>query len=183
LCRIPNTIVATVGNGYIINRTRPAPGRGGKNDMDNAANRRRLKDEVFLRMATELSRLGTCCRLKVGCVLLRTDGGIASGGYNGALPGMPHCTPETCNPDQRCLHTSHAEENALGFCFGPIQTVYVTDEPCLTCTRALIRRGAKRVVFLRPYTSIAQQERDEREAMIKFFGVAWERFEGTWEIG
>jgi len=61
--------------------------------------------------------------------------------------------------------------------------VYVTDEPCLTCTRALIRRGAKRVVFLRPYTSIAQQERDEREAMIKFFGVAWERFEGTWEIG
>jgi len=26
-----------------------------------------LKDEVFLRMAMELSRLGTCCRLKVGC--------------------------------------------------------------------------------------------------------------------
>ena len=132
-----------------------------------------LKDDVFLRMAVELSRLGTCCRLKVGCILLRPDGGIASGGYNGALPGMPHCTPETCGPGQRCLHTSHAEENALGFCDGPIGTAYVTDEPCLTCTRALVRRGIRRVVFQRPYTSIAEQERVEREAILAHFGVQW----------
>ena len=132
-----------------------------------------LKDDVFLRMALELSRLGTCCRLKVGCVLLRPDGGIASGGYNGALPGMPHCTPETCGPGQRCLHTSHAEENALGFCDGPVGTAYVTDEPCLTCTRALVRRGIRRVVFLRPYASIGDQERVERNAILGHFGVQW----------
>lgn len=135
--------------------------------------RAHLKDEVFLRMALELSRLGTCCRLKVGCILLRPDGGIASGGYNGALPGMPHCTPETCGPGQRCLHTSHAEENALGFCDGLVQAAYVTDEPCLTCTRALVRRGIRRVVFLRPYASIAEQERMEREAILRHFGVEW----------
>ena len=135
--------------------------------------RSQLKDDVFLRMALELSRLGTCCRLKVGCVLLRPDGGIASGGYNGALPGMPHCTPETCGPGMRCLHTSHAEENALGFCDGPIGTAYVTDEPCLTCTRSLVRRGIRRVVFLRPYTSIAEQERQERAAILGHFGVEW----------
>jgi dCMP deaminase len=135
--------------------------------------RAHLKDEVFLNMAQELSRLGTCCRLKVGCILLRPDGGIASGGYNGALPGMPHCTPETCGPGQRCLHTSHAEENALGFCDGPVQTAYVTDEPCLTCTRSLVRRGIRRVVFLRPYTSIADQERRERDAILAHFGVQW----------
>jgi dCMP deaminase len=132
-----------------------------------------LKDDVFLRMALELSRLGTCCRLKVGCILLRPDGGIASGGYNGALPGMPHCTPETCGPGQRCLHTSHAEENALGFCDGPVGTAYVTDEPCLTCTRALVRRGIRRVVFQRPYLSIAPQERQERDAILAHFGVLW----------
>ena len=132
-----------------------------------------LKDEVFLRMALELSRLGTCCRLKVGCVLLRPDGGIASGGYNGALPGMPHCTPETCGPGQRCLHTSHAEENALGFCDGPVATAYVTDEPCLTCARAMVRRGVRRVVFLRPYTSMGDQERQERQAILDHFGVGW----------
>jgi dCMP deaminase len=135
--------------------------------------RSELKDDVFLRMALELSRLGTCCRLKVGCVLLRPDGGIASGGYNGALPGMPHCTPETCGPGQRCLHTSHAEENALGFCDGLVGTAYVTDEPCLTCTRAMVRRGIRRVVFQRPYLSIAPQERQERDAILAHFGVAW----------
>jgi dCMP deaminase len=135
--------------------------------------RSELKDDVFLRMALELSRLGTCCRLKVGCVLLRPDGGIASGGYNGALPGMPHCTPETCGPGQRCLHTSHAEENALGFCDGLVGTAYVTDEPCLTCTRAMVRRGIRRVVFNRPYLSIAEQERLEREAILAHFGVQW----------
>ena len=132
-----------------------------------------LKDDVFLRMAVELSRLGTCCRLKVGCVLLRPDGGIASGGYNGALPGMPHCTPETCGAGQRCLHTSHAEENALGFCDGLVAVAYVTDEPCLTCTRALVRRGIRRVVFLRPYQSIAEQERQERDAILAHFGIQW----------
>jgi len=134
-----------------------------------------LKDQVFLRMALEISRLGTCCRLKVGCILLRPDGGIASGGFNGALPGMPHCTPETCGPDKRCLHTSHAEENALGFSEGLVATAYVTDEPCLTCTRALVRRGVRRVVFLRPYTSLAEQEKAERTAILGHFNVQWEQ--------
>jgi len=136
-----------------------------------------LKDQVFLRMALEISRLGTCCRLKVGCILLRPDGGIASGGFNGALPGMPHCTPDTCSPEKRCLHTSHAEENALGFSTGEVQTAYVTDEPCLTCTRSLVRRGVRRVVFLRPYTSMGEQERAERQAILEHFGVKWERLE------
>ena len=136
--------------------------------------RAQLKDQVFLNMALELARLGTCCRLKVGAVLLRPDGGIASAGYNGALPGMPHCTPETCNPGQRCLHTSHAEENALGFCDGIIATAYVTHEPCLICARALVRRGVKRVVFRHPYASIADQERAERNAILGHFRVSWE---------
>ena len=139
--------------------------------------RSQLKDHVFMAMALALSRLGTCCRLKVGCILLRADGGIASGGYNGALPGMPHCTPETCGPGMRCLHTSHAEENALGFCDGIVSTAYVTDEPCLTCTRALVRRGVRRVVFLRPYVSMAEQELAERTAILEHFGVKWERIE------
>ena len=138
-----------------------------------ASPRSALKDDVFLRMALELSRLGTCCRLKVGCIVLRPDGGIASGGYNGALPGMAHCTPESCGPGMRCLHTSHAEENALGFCDGPVGTAYVTDEPCLTCTRALVRRGIRRVVFQRPYASIAEQERLERDGILRHFQLEW----------
>lgn len=141
---------------------------------DARSERSRLKDQVFLGMAQEISRLGTCCRMKVGAILLRPDGGVAAAGFNGALPGMPHCTPETCGPDKRCLHTSHAEENALSFSEGPVTTAYVTHEPCLTCTRALVRRGIRRVVFLHPYTSIAPQEREEREAITRHYGVAWE---------
>ncbi|HJU83710.1 MAG TPA: deaminase [Holophagaceae bacterium] len=136
--------------------------------------RARLKDEVFMNMALELSRLGTCCRLKVGAVLLRPDGGIAAAGFNGALPGMPHCSPETCGPDKRCLHTSHAEENALGFCDGPVATAFVTHEPCLTCARALVRRGVRRVVFRHPYVSIGDQERAERQGILEHYGVKWE---------
>ncbi|OQA31561.1 MAG: Cytidine and deoxycytidylate deaminase zinc-binding region [Acidobacteria bacterium ADurb.Bin340] len=87
---------------------------------------------------------------------------------------MPHCTPETCHSGQRCLHTSHAEENALSFCSGEVATAYVTHEPCLVCTRHLVRRGVRRVVFLHPYTSIADQERSERDAILAHFGVRWE---------
>ena len=141
------------------------------------SDRSALKDQVFLRMAVEISRLGTCCRLKVGSILLRPDGGLASGGFNGALPGMAHCTPETCGPDKRCMHTSHAEENALSFCDGTVSVAYVTDEPCLVCTRALVRRGVRRVVFLRPYASIAEQERAERQAILEHFGVRWEQLD------
>ena len=100
-------------------------------------------------MALELGRLGTCCRLQVGAVLLRPDGGIAAAGINGALPGMPHCD-------------------------GPVRTAYVTHEPCLTCARALVRRGVRRVVFRHPYASIAEQERAERAAILGHFGVSWE---------
>ena len=139
--------------------------------MVDIGSRNDLKDRVFLRMAVELSRLGTCCRLAVGCILLRPDGGIASGGYNGALSGMPHCTSDTCGSDQRCLHTSHAEENALSFCDGPIATAYVTNEPCLVCARSLVRRGVRRIVFLKPYTSMEEQERKERDAIMCHFDV------------
>ena len=138
--------------------------------------RQALKDSVFMKMAQDISELGTCCRLKVGAILLRDDGSLASGGFNGALPGMPHCTPETCNSEHRCLHTSHAEENALEFCSGVVTTAYVTHEPCLTCTRALARRGIRRVVFAKPYTSIDPLERSEREQIIQHFEIHWEHF-------
>ena len=145
--------------------------------MTNKQKRQLLKDTMFIKMATQLSRLGTCCRLKVGAILLREDGSIASGGYNGSLPGMDHCDNITCNSNQRCLHTSHAEENALFFSTGLIYTVYVTHEPCLACTRMLARRGVKRVIYGEEYTSIANNEKEERTKIIKHFDIVWEKFQ------
>jgi dCMP deaminase len=134
--------------------------------------RSELKDNVFMEMAVALAKLGTCCRLQVGCVLLRSDGGIASAGFNGALPGMAHCTPDTCGPNQRCLHTSHAEENALGFSSGEVATAYITHEPCLACTRGLARRGVRRIVFKHRYSSMNDQERAEKDAILAHLNIA-----------
>ena len=127
-----------------------------------------------MRIAHELATLGTCCRAKVGCLILRKDGTLAGGGYNGAIKGMPHCTDETCNSKQRCLHTSHAEENAVSFSSGDIHTAFVTHEPCLNCTRMLARRGLKHIYYTKAYNSMPEQERAERDAILKHCEITLE---------
>ena len=67
--------------------------------------RKNLKHNIYMNIACEIANLGTCKRLKVGAVLLRKDGSVASMGYNGAPSGMDHCTDETCNSENRCIHT------------------------------------------------------------------------------
>jgi len=52
--------------------------------------RAELKREVFMQIARELARLGTCDRAQVGAVIVK-HGRCVSWGYNGAPPGMPHC--------------------------------------------------------------------------------------------
>lgn len=132
----------------------------------------KLKHQVYLSMAKTIALLGTCKRLKVGALFLREDGGVAGTGYNGAPPGMKHCTDETCNANQRCIHTLHAEENALRFSNGPLHTAYLTHEPCLNCTRDMAMRGVKTIYFDLPYTSMPQNEKDERKAIMDHFHMS-----------
>ena len=40
-----------------------------------------------------------------------------------------------------------------------------------------MRRGVRRVVFHHPYTSIAEQERAERQAILEHFAVQWEQLQ------
>jgi len=40
-----------------------------------------------------------------------------------------------------------------------------------------VRRGVRRVVFRHPYTSIADQERAERQGILDHFGVKWEQLD------
>ena len=131
-----------------------------------------LKRDTYLKMATQISQLGTCKRLKVGAVMLREDGSLATAGYNGAPPGMDHCTDATCNAENRCIHTIHAEDNALSFVEGPLYTAFLTHEPCLNCTRMMARRGIKYIYFIAPYTSIAPLEKMECGAILQHFQIA-----------
>lgn len=71
--------------------------------------------ESMLAISRVMGQRGTCPRARVGCVIER-DGRILSTGYNGSLPGEPHCDDDGCIVvDGHCKRTNHAEANAIAF--------------------------------------------------------------------
>jgi dCMP deaminase len=113
-------------------------------------------DEYFLKLAMLASERSTCPRMHCGCVLVR-DRFVLATGYNGSLPGQPHCDDVGCLiVDNHCVRTNHAEINAL------VQaaihgvnikgaTAYITNMSCTTCAKAMIAVGIKRVVVFSDY--------------------------------
>ncbi len=71
--------------------------------------------------------------------------------------GDTHCIDEGCYiVDGHCVRTIHAEMNAVLQCakFGVATAnaeVYVTDFPCLQCTKMLLQAGIKKIYYLRNY--------------------------------
>lgn len=108
-------------------------------------------DEYFLKLAMLASERSTCPRMHCGCVLVK-DKFVLATGYNGSLPGLPHCEDVGCLVvDNHCVRTNHAEINALtqAAIHGVNvkgATAYITNMSCTTCAKALIAAGIKRVV-------------------------------------
>ncbi|MBO8441766.1 MAG: ComE operon protein 2 [Firmicutes bacterium] len=122
----------------------------------NKNNTRISWDKYFMMQAVLLASRSTCNRLSVGAVLVR-DKRVIAGGYNGSVSGDDHCTDVgDYLVDGHCLRTIHAEANAIAQCarFG-ISTdgaeIYVTDFPCLQCTKSLLQSGIKKINYLRNY--------------------------------
>lgn len=113
-------------------------------------------DEYFLKLAMLASERATCPRMHCGCVLVK-DRFVLATGYNGSLPGQPHCDEEGCLiVDNHCVRTNHAEINALvqATTHGvniKASTAYITNMSCTTCAKALIAAGIKRVVVFSDY--------------------------------
>lgn len=113
-------------------------------------------DQYFMVQATLLASRSTCKRLSVGAVLVR-DKRIIAGGYNGSVSGDDHCIDEGCYlRDGHCVRTIHAEMNAILQCarFGMSTdgaSLYVTDFPCLQCTKSLLQAGIKEINYIRNY--------------------------------
>ncbi len=113
-------------------------------------------DQYFMIQAVLLSSRSTCKRLSVGAVIVR-DNRIIAGGYNGSVAGDDHCLDVGCYlVDGHCLRTIHAEMNAVLQCakFGESTDgaeIYVTDFPCLQCTKMLLQAGIKKINYLRNY--------------------------------
>lgn len=103
-------------------------------------------------IAHAVSTRATCNKRQVGCVLV-VDRRIIATGYNGSLPGQPHCNDVGCelNPAGKCTRTVHAELNALLQCAmhgvaSKGAVAYVTAIPCAECCKALIQAGIIRIV-------------------------------------
>ena len=108
-------------------------------------------DIYFLKLAMLASERSTCPRMHCGCVLVK-DRFVLATGYNGSLPGHPHCEDVGCLVvDNHCVRTNHAEINALtqaavhGINIKG-STAYITNMSCTTCAKALIAAGINRVV-------------------------------------
>lgn len=106
--------------------------------------------------AVLLASRSTCERLSVGAVIVR-DKRIIAGGYNGSVAGDDHCIDVGCYlEDGHCVRTIHAEMNAILQCakFGESTDnaeIYVTDFPCLQCTKMLLQAGITKINYLRNY--------------------------------
>lgn len=113
-------------------------------------------NQYFMLQAVLLSMRSTCTRLAVGAVLVR-DQRVIAGGYNGSVSGDEHCIDAGCYMvDGHCVRTIHAEMNAVLQCakFGVATAgsqVYVTDFPCLQCTKMLLQAGVTQIFYLRNY--------------------------------
>lgn len=113
-------------------------------------------DQYFMTQAVLLSTRSTCKRLSVGAILVR-DKRIIAGGYNGSVSDDVHCIDEDCYlVDGHCVRTIHAEMNAVLQCakFGVASDgaeIYVTDFPCLQCTKMLLQAGIRKIYYLRNY--------------------------------
>lgn len=142
-------------------------------------------DEYFMAIAHMVKTRATCLRRQVGAVAVSPENRILGTGYNGSLPGVPHCEEVGCLRDklnipsgqrQELCRAQHAEANVCNFAarYGTSlngATMYVTNRPCTTCVKAMVTSGIARVIFDDDYPDeLACQLAEEA-------GMLLERFE------
>ncbi|MFM9279821.1 deoxycytidylate deaminase [Paenibacillus jiagnxiensis] len=135
-----------------------------------SAEQRKDWDTYFMDIAYMVSTRSRCPRRHVGAVLVQGKKLLGTA-YNGAPSGVPDCSEAGCMiseevelvvtdgreelvKKQRCIRTIHAEQNLLLFTDRIDRegsTVYVTDEPCWTCSNMLANSGIVEVIYHRPY--------------------------------
>jgi dCMP deaminase len=117
--------------------------------------RQLLRYQINMDIIRNLSRLSTCDRAHVGALLFdpKTKH-ILSTGYNGSLPGHPHCDDiGHLISEGHCVRTVHAEINCLMNSHENLRgmIMFVTHFPCVNCTKQIIASGVSRVVYDEAY--------------------------------
>ena len=110
-------------------------------------------DLRYLRMARIWAENSYCERRKVGALIVK-DKMIISDGYNGTPAGFEN----VCEDENHLTkpYVLHAEANAITKIArsgnnSEGATLYVTDAPCIECSKLIIQSGIKRVFYARQY--------------------------------
>ena len=110
-------------------------------------------DLRYLRMARIWAENSYCERRKVGALIVK-DKMIISDGYNGTPAGFEN----VCEDENHLTkpYVLHAEANAITKIArsgnnSEGATLYVTDAPCIECSKLIIQSGIKNVFYARQY--------------------------------
>jgi len=130
-------------------------------------------DEYFMLIAKLVSTRSTCNSRPTGAVLVK-DKQLLATGYNGSMPGAPHCSDEVMPDGSPYCHrrvlkiadvdkynycrASHAEANAIAQAarYGVAikgASLYVTLQPCFVCVKLLATAQIERVYYELAYES------------------------------
>lgn len=140
-------------------------------------NERKGWDSYFIDITHAVATRATCDRKHVGAVIV-IDRRIVATGYNGSIPGAPHC--DDVGHDMlngHCVRTVHAEANAIAQAAKHgVQlkgaTLYCNTYPCWLCFRLIASAGIALVIYDDAYRV---DERVETNAV--HAGIVIERFE------
>ncbi len=99
-----------------------------------------LLDHRYLRMAAIWAENSYCKRRQVGCLIVK-EKMIISDGYNGTPTGFENDCEEA-NAITKVAKSHNSSDGA---------TLYVTDSPCIECSKLIIQCGIKRVIYAREY--------------------------------
>lgn len=121
--------------------------------MDKTEEKQNELDKRYLRMARIWSENSYCHRRKVGALIVK-DKMIISDGYNGTPSGFENVCEDENNVT--LPYVLHAEANAITKIArsgnnSEGATLYVTDAPCIECSKLIIQAGIKRVVYTQHY--------------------------------
>ena len=136
--------------------------------------------KTFVNITKEISTHSTCCRKKLGAILVK-DKRIISIGYNGVASGQQHCEDYFFNyfsnnnvnslvfrewiktKEFYKLHGEfsneneiHAETNCIGYAAKEgIKTekciMFVSLSPCMSCAKLIVAAGIKAVYYIEKY--------------------------------
>lgn len=143
---------------------------------------RQTWDSYFMQLAQLVSTRATCDRKHVGAVMVRGNRVIATG-YNGALPGQPHCDDvghdliELADGTVNCGRAAHSESNCVTQAASngvatKGTTVYCNTYPCWPCMRLLIAAGVARIVYCSTYRNDPRVEQAAKVAGVELVSSA-----------